>query len=212
MRSRTTALALATALVATASPNRGLVPFAFEPLPLGSIKPLGWLKDQLQLMAGGLAGHEMDFYRYVAHSTWIGQWEEYSILNEAFPYWFNGLVPLAYSIGDERLKEQLHSSVGFVLDHQHADGWIGPASETPNNRMFWAREPFFLGLTLLAEANSTWRPRIVDAMHKFNTLANSMLKNNYTGLLWQQSSGPNMTADTFGWGLARTQDLMVPLQ
>ena len=212
MKLTTLGALLAVVTAAVVDTSQGLIPLVFEPLPLGSVRPIGWLKDQLQLMSDGLAGHEMDFFKYVARSTWLGKDLEYSILNEAFPYWFNGIVPLAYSLDDQRLKDQVHSAVQTVLERQHNDGWIGPASETPNNRMFWAREPFFLGLTLLAEANDTWRPQIVDAMHKFNSLANEMLKDNFTGLLVQQDSSVNMTEDTFGWGLARTQDLMVPLQ
>lgn len=65
--------------------DESLVPFTFAPLPLGSITPNGWLRDQLQLMADGLAGHEHDFYKYVKDSTWLGGEEEYSDLREGTP-------------------------------------------------------------------------------------------------------------------------------
>jgi len=188
--------------------NDTLVPLVLQPLPLGSIAPAGWLKDQLQLMSDGLAGHEHDFYNYVAHSSWLGEDMEYSGLNEGFPYWFNGLVPLAYGLNDARLKEQVHSSAQIVLNRQQSDGWIGP--ETGTARNFWARYPLFLGLTQLAEANSTWTKPIVSALHKFVSLQHSMLADNYTGYIYHE--GDEMSADGYSWGLVRSQDMIISLQ
>lgn len=103
-----------------------MLPLTFDPLPLGSIQPQGWLLDQMQLMADGLAGNEYNFYMYVNQSSWLGGDEEYSDLNEAFGYWFNGLVPLAYGLNDEGLKSQVQVAANYVLDHQQADGWSVP--------------------------------------------------------------------------------------
>lgn len=206
MRSLFTIIALATSLAVAQGTD--LVPFTFEPLPLGSIKPSGWLKDQMQLMADGLAGHEHDFYQYVAHSSWLGGDQEYSDLNEGFPYWFNGLVPLAYGLDDARLKQQVTSAAQTVLDRQASDGWIGPENGTARN--FWARYPFFLGLIQLAEADSAWTDKVVSHLHSFMTLMDSMMKNNYTGYIYHD--GDKLDEGDFQWGQVRSQDMMITLQ
>ena len=47
-------------------------------------------------MSDGLAGHEREFFKHIAHLSWLDQKEEYSILNEAFPNWFD--LFLAYAL------------------------------------------------------------------------------------------------------------------
>jgi len=158
-----------------------VVPLVFKPFGLGSIKPSGWLKDQLTLSANGLAGHEYDFYNYVAHSTWLGGTKEYSSLREGFPYWFNGLVPLAYALDDQRLLDQVHTAADYVLRNQQDDGWLGP--EIGSERNFWGRMPFLLGLIGIAEAEKggEWESKIVNALWKFMECTNVMLRDNYRG-------------------------------
>ncbi len=95
----------------------------FDPLPLGSIKPCGWLLNQLRIQANGLSGHLDEFWPDITDSAWIGGngegWER-------APYWLDGLVPLAFLLDDERLKGKVQHWITYILDHQHEDGWPGP--------------------------------------------------------------------------------------
>src|SRR5690242_8586161 len=83
-----------------------LRPQALAPLPLGQIRPAGWLRQQLRIQADGLSGHLDEFWPDIANSRWIGGdaegWER-------GPYWLDGIVPLAYLLDDERLRPR-HST------------------------------------------------------------------------------------------------------
>ena len=50
-----------------------LVESAFYPLPLTSVKPTGWLREQLRLQADGISGHLDEFWQDVgSNSAWLG--------------------------------------------------------------------------------------------------------------------------------------------
>ncbi|MCJ1323974.1 hypothetical protein MMC10_000636 [Thelotrema lepadinum] len=189
------------------SQPQALVQPVYQQLDLRSIKPQGWLKDTLTLEANGLAGNMFDFYRFVHDSRYIGGSTEYSGLDEASPYWFQGLVPLAFGLGDQRIQQQVSYYLDYVLDHQQADGWLGWET-TQATRGLWARTLLLNGLIQYAEADPTQTERIVDAMHRYVELAHSMLQNNFTGLIAHGSD----TFDKAGWGMGRTHELHIPLQ
>src|SRR3954464_6603848 len=72
-----------------------------EPLPLGAIKPAGWMKRQLEIQANGLSGHLDEFWPDVAESSWIGGKGEGGGRG---PYWLDGFVPLAILLESPELK------------------------------------------------------------------------------------------------------------
>lgn len=108
-----------------------LAPLAYAPLPLGAIKPAGWLARQLRIQADGLTGHLDEFWPDIRDSGWIGGDKEGW---ERAPYWLDGLVPLAFLLGDDALLEKVHRWVGYIVEHQQPDGWLGPvmAKRGPN--------------------------------------------------------------------------------
>lgn len=100
-----------------------LQPPAFRPLPLGSISPTGWLQRQLRIQADGLSGHLDEFWPDVRDSQWFGGEAE---AWERAPYWLDGVIPLAYVLGDQELIAKVTRYIDTIVEHQQADGWLGP--------------------------------------------------------------------------------------
>ena len=97
-------------------------------LPLGAIKPEGWLKLQMQAQVTGLTGHLDEVYPNVvgARNAWLGgdgdAWER-------GPYWIDGLLPLAYILEDDALKAKAQVWVEAILGSQKEDGYFGPDTD-----------------------------------------------------------------------------------
>lgn len=144
----------------TPVPNREpLQPDTFYSLPLGTVKPTGWLKNELQLQAKGLSGHLDEFWPDVgSNSAWLGGSGE---AWERGPYYLDGLVPLAYLLDDPVLIEKVRKWVGYTLDHQRPDGALGPEKNTD----WWPDMIMLKALTQYQEA--TGDPRVIPAMEKF---------------------------------------------
>jgi len=104
-------------------PARRLLDPAFRPLPLGAITPEGWLRRQLRLQADGLSGHLDEFWPDVGQSQWFGGTAEGW---ERAPYWLDGVIPLAWILGDTALQSRLRRYVTHIVTSQRADGWYAP--------------------------------------------------------------------------------------
>src|SRR5512135_794003 len=138
---------------------RNRAPLAQTPytlLPLGSVKPGGWLERQLRIQADGLTGHIEEIWPDVGpNSAWLGGTGEGW---ERGPYYLDGLLPLAYLLDDARLIAKVKPWVEWTLTHQRPDGGIGPAS----NKDWWPNMIMLKVLTQYQEA--TGDPRVVPFM------------------------------------------------
>ncbi|WP_161604545.1 sulfatase-like hydrolase/transferase [Roseiconus nitratireducens] len=103
-------------------------PLATKPyseLPLGTIQPQGWLRDELTRMANGMTGHLDQWYPEVCgpRNAWLGgdgdTWER-------GPYWIDGLYPLAKLLDDPALQAKAQRWIEWTLANQRPDGQIGP--------------------------------------------------------------------------------------
>jgi len=112
-----------------------LKPSPFVKLPIGSIKPKGWLRETLELQANGMVGHlpavaaasppnaRWTIFQGNAWASPEGKghspWEE-------TPYWLKGYGDLGYVLNDERIMTDAKRWVDGILSSQREDGWFGP--------------------------------------------------------------------------------------
>ena len=124
---------------------------ALRELPLGAVRPTGWLADQLRLQADGQTGRLPEFWEDVsASSAWLGgdgeAWEN-------GPYHLDGLVPLAFVLDDEGLKERARTWVESIIASQRPNGQFGPVG----NDDWWPRMVALKALTQWADATGDHR-------------------------------------------------------
>lgn len=150
-------------LVSTASAQDqqqpDLAPARFSMLPLGAVKPAGWLKDQLRVQADGLTGHLCEFWPDVGtNSAWRGgngeSWER-------GPYYLDGLVPLAYLLDDKALIEKTRPFIEWMLGSSQTNGWFGPA----RNKDRW---PLAVAMKVLTQHyEATGDQRVIPLLEKY---------------------------------------------
>ena len=105
-----------------------LKPSPLMKLPPGAVKPEGWLRKQLELMADGFTGHLTEFSEFckTEGNAWLDPkgagehgWEE-------LPYWLKGFTDLGYVLGDRRIIDESRRWIDGILASRRPDGCFGP--------------------------------------------------------------------------------------
>ncbi len=143
-----------------------LTPAPLIKLPIGAIRPEGWLRGQLEILAEGMVGHLPLLSRWCRFETsaWanpqgLGEhgWEE-------MPYWLRGFGDLGYVLGDERIIAEARRWTEAVLASTREDGYFGPRPNEEAND-FWPHMVMLYALRSLHEA--TGDERVLPVMTGF---------------------------------------------
>nr|WP_231496780.1 beta-L-arabinofuranosidase domain-containing protein [Prevotella sp. 10(H)] len=126
---------LSSGIVNGLNPNNRhpLISKPYNELPLGTIKPKGWLRETLERQRNGMTSQMDKLYPEVMgpRNGWLGgdgdQWER-------GPYWIDGLIPLAYILDDKELKDKAQPWIEWALKSQREDGFFGPDKDYPKER------------------------------------------------------------------------------
>ena len=169
-----------------------LQPNAFIPLPLGAVKPAGWLLDQLHIQAEGLTGHLDEIWPDLGpNNLWLGGEQEGW---ERGPYYVDGLLPLAYLLDDEALKAKAQRWVEAFLAFQDESGWLGPV-QAPRYKPYDQWPPTIVLKVLTQYHEATGDSRAIEVISRFCAYLRDTLDER----------------PLFDWGMHRWADLVLSI-
>ncbi|MCC6232291.1 MAG: glycoside hydrolase family 127 protein [Verrucomicrobiales bacterium] len=152
-----------------------LTPRLYLDLPLGAIRPVGWMAVQLDRMRTGLTGTLDQHYASVVgpRNGWLGGdgdgWER-------GPYWIDGLLPLAHQLQDPVLLEKARPWIEWTLTHQQPSGYLGPAKfeQEPKSEpglQKTPREDWWPRMVMLKVLQQHWSatgdPRVLEVLTRY---------------------------------------------
>jgi hypothetical protein len=161
-------------------------------LPLGAVRPQGWLKKQLALQAAGFHGKLGEISRFLKKdgNAWLSTdgsgdhgWEE-------APYWLKGYLLTAYLLDDPQQIDEANLWIQAALNSLQKDGWFGPSaarstvSSTEGQYDLWPN--MVMLFCLQAYYERTQDPRVLDLMTKYFRFELSIPEKEFLPPFWQQ--------------------------
>lgn len=156
-------------------------------LPIGSIKPKGWILRRLQLQRDGLNGHlgEISPWLDKNGNQWLSNkgdhgWEE-------VPYWLRGYCANAYILGDEAMEKEAQTWFEAVLRNQRADGFLGPQNTSNGKPEVWAQMIMLWALQTYYEHSGD--ERVLTAMKRYFQWEMRLRDSNFLKSYWEHQRG-----------------------
>lgn len=180
-----------------------LKPLHFIKLPVGDIKPEGWLKKYLELQRDGLTGKlgEISAWLEKKDNAWLlsgGQhgWEE-------VPYWLKGYGNLAYILEDSAMIAETKTWIEAVFASRQLDGFFGPVNEKTHGRELWGNMVMLWCLQSYYEYSED--QRVLDLMTDYFKWQLTVPDENFLEDYWENSRGGDNLYSVY-WLYNRTGD------
>ncbi len=168
-----------------------LLPQRFVKLPVGAVKPGGWLLKSLQLERDGLAGNlgEISIWLTKKNNAWLNKdgkgdwgWEE-------LPYWLKGYANMGYVLQDKKMIDESMVWIDGTLNSQRDNGDFGPFvfSKTTGKRDLWAQMLMLFVLQSYYEHSQD--PRVIAHMTKYFKWQSTIPDADFLTDYWENSRG-----------------------
>ena len=168
-----------------------LVPQHLVKLPVGAIKPGGWLLKSLELQRDGLTGQlgEISSWLTKKNNAWLNKdgtgdwgWEE-------MPYWLKGYGNIGYVLNDKKMIDETMIWINGTLNSQRDNGDFGPYVIRKGNgkRDLWAQMLMLFVLQSYYEYSND--ARVVTHMTKYFKWQMTIPENDFLTDYWENSRG-----------------------
>ena len=170
-----------------------LTPSPLIKLPIGAIKPKGWLLEQLRLEAEGFIGYltEISPWCKAEGSAWMSPTGEGERGWEELPYWLKGFGDLGYILGDERIIAEARRWIDACLASQDSEGYFGPRANKANNDLW----PNMIMLNVLQSFyEATGDERVLPFMSRYFRWQLTQGENLFPGSWQKVRAGDNLAS------------------
>jgi hypothetical protein len=169
-----------------------LAPSPLVRLPIGAIKPQGWLRRSLEIEADGMTGRLTEISKWckAEGNAWLSPKGEGHSPWEELPYWLKGFGDLGYVLGDKRITAEARKWIDGLLAGQREDGWLGPRANLTNvggKSDIWPNMPALNALQSYYEF--TGDKRVLAAMTKYFRWQQSVPEADFISGSWQKIRG-----------------------
>lgn len=153
----------------------------FEELPLGAVRPDGWLLRGLELQRDGLMGHLDEIAFPFNTEAWmtprpVGPDPNSALRNRFWretwnwamtSKWLEATLRNGYLLDDRDLIEKARKRIHYSLEHQDEDGYLGPPflkGERSGHKFYTFAEFFHV---LMTEYSATGDERVLGALKEY---------------------------------------------